>query len=163
MCRFEIANEGLRKICNSLIEMIDRAQEALSCGTLPKVRQRTDFDEDTSGRTRAVMHFDSLAKEVGTFVGRKDLLKQMEDTLLSSDSSDRKRMLYLLGMGGVGKTQIALEYAQQNTYSYRNVFWVGMANEETASLGFRSIYQRLQASNQSKHCVTPVDDLNFED
>ncbi len=106
MCRFEFANEDFRKICNSLIDMIDRAQEALSCGLLPKTRQRTDFDHDTSGRTRAVMHFDSLAKEVGMFVGRKDLLEQMRGKLLSSDNSDRKRMLYLLGMGGVGKTQV---------------------------------------------------------
>ena len=163
MCRFEIPNEGFRKICNSLNDMIDRAQEALSCGLLPKARQRTDFDEDTSGRTRAVMHFDSLVKEVGIFVGREDLLEQMRDKLLSSDNSARKRMLYLLGMGGVGKTQLALEYAQRNMYSYSDVFWVSMANEETASLGFRSIYQRLQASKQSKRCVTQIDDLNFED
>lgn len=163
MCRFEFANEGFRKICSSIIDMIDRAQEALLCGLLPKAHQRTESDEDTSDRTHAVIQFDSLTRKVGTFVGRKELLEQMRGSLQSSDDSDRKRILYLLGMGGVGKTQLALEYAQQNLSSYKNVFWVSMASEETASLGFRSIYQRLQASKQSGHCMPQLNRPNVED
>lgn len=163
MCRFEFANEGFRKICNSITDMIDRAQEALSCGLLPKAYQRMDADEDTSDRTHAVIHFDSLVRKIGMFVGRKEVLEQMRDNLQSSDNGDRKRILYLLGMGGVGKTQLALEYAQQNVSSYKNVFLVSMASEETASLGFRSIYQRLQASKLSRHCMPQIDGSNIED
>ena len=152
MCRFEYANEAFRKICGSIIEMVDHAQEALSCGLLPKAHyQRIESDEDASEPTRAVFHFDYLATRIGRFVGRSDLLEQMRDNLLSSDPDDRKGIVYLLGMGGVGKTQLALEYAQQNLTSYKDIFWVSMANEETASLGFRSIYKRLQARKQSKH------------
>ncbi len=151
MCRFEFANEGFRKLCNSITDMIYRAQEALSCGLLPKAYQKTNADEDISNCTHAVIHFDSLVSKIGTFVGRKELLEQMRNNLQSGVSGDRKRIMYLLGMGGVGKTQLALEYAQQNVSSFENVFWVSMANEESASLGFRSIYQRLQASKQSKH------------
>ena len=130
--------------------MIYRAQEALSCGLLPKAYQRTDVGEHNYNRTHAVIHFDSLVSKIGTFVGRKELLEQMRDNLQSGGSGDRKRIMYLLGMGGVGKTQLALEYAQQNVSFFENVFWVSMASEETASLGFRSIYQRLQASRHSK-------------
>lgn len=115
MCRFEYANEAFRKICGSIIEMVDHAQEALSCGLLPKAHYRkTEYDEDASEKIRAVFHFDCLAMRIGRFVGRNDLLEQMRDNLLSSDPGDRKEVVYLLGMGGVGKTQLALEYAQQN-------------------------------------------------
>lgn len=132
--------------------MVDRAQEALSCGLLPKAHhRRTGSDKDATEGTPAVFHFDYLVLRTGMFVGREELLEQMRDNLLSIDPGDRKEIVYLLGMGGVGKTQLALEYAQQNLTSYKDVFWVSMANEETASLGFRSIYQRLQASNQSRH------------
>ena len=163
MCRFEFANEGFRKICNSINDMIDRAQEALWCGLLPKTYQRTDSDEVSSDHTHAIIQFDSLVGKIGMFVGRKELLEQMRDNLQSSDKGDRKRILYLLGIGVVGKTQLALEYAQQNLSSYKNMFWVSMASEETASLGFRSIYQRLQASKQSRHCMTQVDSPKIQD
>ena len=144
MCRFESANDCFKKICASIIEMVDRAQEALSCGLLPKAHhQGTGSDEDGSEQTRAVFHFDHLAMRTGIFVGRKELLDQMQDNLLSGDPGDRKEIVYLLGMGGVGKTQLALEYTQRNLTSYKDVFWVSIANEETAGLGFRSIYQRL--------------------
>ena len=153
MCRFQFANEGFRKICHSIIDMVDRAQEALARGLLPKGYQRTDSDEHTIARTPGIIQFDLSVEKISTFVGRKELLEQMRDILQASNNGGRKRILYLLGMGGVGKTQLALEYAQQNTSSYENVFWVSMASEETANLGFRSIYQRLQASNQSRHCM----------
>ena len=143
--------------------MIDRAQEALSSGILPKAYQSTDSEEDNSDHTHDVIQFDLLVKKIGIFVGRRELLEQMRDSLQSSNDGNRKRILYLLGMGGVGKTQLALEYAQQNVYSYKNVFWVSMVSEETASLGFRSIYQRLQASKQSRHCMPQVNSPNVED
>jgi Cdc6-like AAA superfamily ATPase len=45
------------------------------------------------------------------FVGRTDILKAMEDFLLSPEPSSKLRMA-LYGLGGVGKTQIALKYAE---------------------------------------------------
>jgi hypothetical protein len=56
------------------------------------------------------------------FIGRDDELEQMKIILLSDpDPSDRK-VLVLGGMGGIGKTQMAIRYAKRHHTSYSSVF-----------------------------------------
>lgn len=52
-------------------------------------------------------------------------------------------MIVLYGMGGIGKTQITLEYVHTHHADYSSVFWVNATSEETTTVGFRSIAQRL--------------------
>ncbi|RPB06363.1 hypothetical protein P167DRAFT_530999 [Morchella conica CCBAS932] len=49
----------------------------------------------------------------------------------------------LSGLGGVGKTNIALEYAYRYKQCFTSVFWVNGSSEETILDGFRSIAGRL--------------------
>lgn len=69
------------------------------------------------------------------FVGRKTVLSYI-DRVLTSSSLDRDmnfmRVIVLYGTGGVGKTQIALQYAHQSRSKYDAVFWVDGSNHETA-------------------------------
>lgn len=132
-----------------MTDMIKQAQETVSCGSLPKSVQSRGKEEHTFGRIQPVVQFDLIAKETGIFVGRKEILEQMRGYVQPIHKPSRKRMIYLLGMGGVGKTQLGLEFAKQDDSSFENVFWIDMASNETAIRGFRSIYQRLQAGNQS--------------
>lgn len=46
-------------------------------------------------------------------------------------------------MGGIGKTQIVMEYVHIHHEEYSSVFWVDGTSEETATLGFRLVAQRL--------------------
>lgn len=52
-------------------------------------------------------------------------------------------MIVLHALGGMGKTQTALEYAHKYHNEYSSVFWVDGTSEDTATLGFRSIAERL--------------------
>ncbi|KAF8444347.1 hypothetical protein BDZ91DRAFT_670464 [Kalaharituber pfeilii] len=49
----------------------------------------------------------------------------------------------LYGMGGVGKTQIALEYIYRYSRDYSAVFWINAATEQTTKLSFTHIMQQL--------------------
>jgi hypothetical protein len=62
------------------------------------------------------------------FTGRDGLLVEVREALLSGD---RTVVQALHGMGGVGKTQLAIEYAHRFAGGYDLVWWV---NAETAGL-----------------------------
>ncbi len=64
------------------------------------------------------------------FTGREDILKQLRENLEAGKQTALTQALS--GLGGVGKTQIAAEYAHRYKNSYEAVFWVDA--ESNASL-----------------------------
>ena len=70
------------------------------------------------------------------FTGRDGLLVRLRELLLSGDRSATQA---LQGMGGVGKTQIAIEYAHRFAGSYEVVWWIsaeqaGLILDQVAAL-----------------------------
>jgi NB-ARC domain len=71
------------------------------------------------------------------FTGRDALLSRIRDALLAGD---RTVVQALQGMGGVGKTQLAVEYAHRFADSYDLVWWInadqaGLIGNQFAELG----------------------------
>ena len=63
------------------------------------------------------------------FVGRDADLEQLHELLSGSDSPVGIRPTVLVGMGGIGKTQLAVEYCHAHKRDYpRGVFWLNAAN-----------------------------------
>ena len=72
------------------------------------------------------------------FTGRGDLLAAVREALLAGD---RAVVQALYGMGGVGKTQLAAEYAHRFAGTYELAWWVnaeqgGLIGGQVAALGF---------------------------
>lgn len=65
-----------------------------------------------------------------TFTGREDLLKQLEQALTARKPAVLTQAL--AGLGGVGKTQLALEFAYRHMNAYDIIWWV--RSEEPATL-----------------------------
>lgn len=63
------------------------------------------------------------------FVGRDALLDQIHETLTSKNAA---ALTAIHGMGGVGKTQLAAEYAYDHAGDYQVVWWI--KSEEPAAL-----------------------------
>jgi class 3 adenylate cyclase len=59
------------------------------------------------------------------FTGRDDLLAELRGRLRAADATSRVQALY--GLGGVGKTQLALEYAHRFAADYDVVWWIDAA------------------------------------
>ncbi|KAH0602895.1 uncharacterized protein H6S33_008545 [Morchella sextelata] len=73
------------------------------------------------------------------FTGRKELLHKLKSMI----DEEEPRIIVLQGMGGIGKTQVLLEYVYQHHAEFSSVFWVNATSKETTTAGFRSIVQRL--------------------
>jgi len=71
------------------------------------------------------------------FTGRAELLTALEEALASREQAVVQA---LRGMGGVGKTQLAIEYAHRHAAAYDLVWWInteqpGLISEQFAALG----------------------------
>ncbi len=73
------------------------------------------------------------------FTGREDILEAVHQRL-STDQEGALTSSYVLhGLGGVGKTQIALEYAYRYAQEYTAVFWIGAESLETITSTYLSM------------------------
>ena len=76
------------------------------------------------------------------FKGRENDLEKIHESIGESGPLGP----VISGMGGVGKTQIALQYAWHYRAKYESVLWVQAENEETLTQGFTKIAEELQLS-----------------
>jgi len=74
----------------------------------------------------------------GLFIGREAELKQMEAILLPDSHSLPRKVLILGGMGGIGKTQLAIAYAKQH-HTYSSIFWLNATSESALRTSLRRL------------------------
>jgi MinD-like ATPase involved in chromosome partitioning or flagellar assembly/tetratricopeptide (TPR) repeat protein len=76
------------------------------------------------------------------FTGRNAMLERLRDRFaVSSNTAVMAQALY--GLGGVGKTQIALEYAHRYMASYDVVWWVAAEQSELVTPALATLAERL--------------------
>ncbi|KAL7265846.1 hypothetical protein RUND412_011627, partial [Rhizina undulata] len=94
------------------------------------------------------------------FCGRDAILEQLHHVLHPSNApgniSGRKTAI-LYGMGGVGKSQIALEYAQRDRFShgYTSIFWIDADNSSRTNESAVVVMEQLVAHYAKKWHSSP--------
>src|SRR5271168_3630796 len=73
------------------------------------------------------------------FVGRDDILSLLRQKLEETNPKQYSHRLAIYGMGGVGKTQVAIEYVYQRENDYDDVYWISAADQTTLLSGFQEI------------------------
>lgn len=87
------------------------------------------------------------------FTGRDELLDQLHQRLTQSGQDETTtthrvaltQPLAIKGLGGIGKTQTAIEYAYRYRDLYPNTLWVNAATEETLLSSFVAVAETLPA------------------
>lgn len=70
-------------------------------------------------------------------------MTQLEEFFLDSSvpGSAGRQVFVICGLGGIGKTQLAAEFARKNYRRFTAVFWVNGSSEQTVRQSFASILQ----------------------
>ncbi|MBU1626490.1 protein kinase, partial [bacterium] len=75
------------------------------------------------------------------FTGREEILDNIRKELISGEAGSN--ILVIIGLGGVGKTQIALEYSIRQSKNYSIVWWIRAEEPSTIASEFASLAQKL--------------------
>lgn len=88
------------------------------------------------------------------FCGRDDTLRVLHDHLTGKqDPEETQRTCVIHGLGGVGKTQVAIEYTFRYRSAYQFIFW---ARAETAP-ELRASVERIAHNLNLANGVNPID------
>lgn len=83
------------------------------------------------------------------FTGRRLLLRTVQKMLSDIVPKQWNHRVALHGMGGVGKTQIAIAYVYENRAKYERIYWISAANEASLLSGFQAIATRTQCATSA--------------
>lgn len=98
--------------------------------------------------------------EQDAFIGRTTELRELQELLNFENQS--QRIVSIVGMGGLGKTQLSLAYARQCSDQYTSIFWVNAKDELSLRQSLCSIADIVQSGtsvsvNDSKGEQTQVE------
>ncbi|GAW26878.1 putative pfs domain-containing protein [Rosellinia necatrix] len=145
----ESAWEALSKIYNEAYQTIDEAVGRIEKVAEMAKRQARAMKEITmlqryvslgSSQGQATLPCNTLpVAENHRFFGRQNILREIEAHLTPADTNSRLSSIALYGLGGIGKTQIALAYAYQKLEHLDAVFWISAEDAYSVQLSFSRV------------------------
>jgi tetratricopeptide (TPR) repeat protein len=84
------------------------------------------------------------------FTNREALLTQLVEALHAGKIMSLAQPQAISGLGGIGKTQLALEYSYHYRQNYDTVFWVTADSREALIAGYTDIARRLELPQHSE-------------
>jgi len=84
------------------------------------------------------------------FTGREHLLIQIAEALHGNNVAALSQPQAISGLGGIGKTQVAVEYAYQHCHEYEAVLWTRADNREALLSGYAEMARVLNLPQQDE-------------
>src|SRR5271163_1540857 len=73
------------------------------------------------------------------FTGRKEFLEILKQKLFDQTPQKVNHRVALYGMGGIGKTQTAIEYVYSNRDTYKRIYWITGVDQASLLSGYQKI------------------------
>lgn len=96
----------------------------------------------------------SEVSETEHFVARQEELAQIHKTL-SGDGS--RRTVVLHGLGGIGKTQLAVAYSIHHNRDYSAIFWLNSKDEDSLKQSFAKVARQILREHPLASRLSAVD------
>lgn len=85
------------------------------------------------------------------FTGRNDMLRRLHRLLTQKHTAVLSQSSTLSGLGGIGKTQVAIEYAYRYASDYEAIFWISAETAETIISSFTAMAELLNLPERQEH------------
>jgi tetratricopeptide (TPR) repeat protein len=97
--------------------------------------------------------YEVRAQRTSFFVSRPGILRCINEQFTKPTPSSITKIVVLLGLGGQGKTQMALEYCriQKTAGLQRAIFWIDSSSPDSLRRGYRAIATRVQPGMSFKN------------
>jgi hypothetical protein len=93
-------------------------------------------------------------------VAREDELRDIHEALRGDGS---RRTVVLHGLGGIGKTQLAIAYAKRHKENYSAIFWLNIKDEDSLKQSFANVAKQILRAYPSARWLGTVDMKNLDD
>ena len=79
-------------------------------------------------------------------MAREDELRDIHEVLRGDGS---RRTVVLHGLGGIGKTQLAVAYAKRHKDNYSAIFWLNIKDEDSLKQSFAKVARQILQEHPS--------------
>ena len=88
---------------------------------------------------------------VNKFVPRNDEMSRLENVLVPAPDRDMRRKIFILhGLGGIGKTQLALEFARKHQKAFTAILWLDGSSCDAIQQSIAGLSSRLPGKQISE-------------
>ena len=95
----------------------------------------------------------SDVSEIEQFVAREEEFAEIHRTLRGDGS---RRTVVLHGLGGIGKTQLAIAYAKRYKGNYSAIFWLNIKDEDSLKQSFAKAAKQILLEHPSASRLSSV-------
>ncbi|PZO20333.1 MAG: hypothetical protein DCF25_06805 [Leptolyngbya foveolarum] len=157
--KFEIKGRGPGKLASLEQKLIDQANEPGNCYSLVGQAAAPMFDPSfaaiaasvavpsTVGDARTLYQWGNAPK-IDWFKGRDEPMRSLSKWIL--EPAQATKLLAICGIGGIGKTCLALKLAEAVGPHFQQVVWLSMDPDQSPEDFMRSLLMTLQSNASSK-------------
>jgi hypothetical protein len=102
----------------------------------------------------------STVSETQQFVAREDELRDIHEAL-NGDGS--RHTVVLHGLGGIGKTQLAVAYAKRHKDNYSAIFWLNIKDKDSLKQSFAKVAKQILREHPLASRLSSVDMKNLDE